>query len=93
MRLMAVDLLKDGLGQQRRIGFFYPCRNSVQCQARAADDLAGVIFSMGLDIRTTKVNSGGEKMTGVFCVRGSGGEKVYEPDLIEEARHRLMVVL
>jgi len=32
-------------------------------------------------------------MTGVFYVRGSGGEKVYEPDLIEEARRRLMVVL
>ncbi len=56
-------------------------------------DLACVIFAMGLDIRTAKVNSDGEKMTGVFYVRDSGGEKIYEPDVIEEAKRRLMVVL
>ena len=56
-------------------------------------DLACVIFAMGLDIRTAKVNSDGEKMTGVFYVRDSGGEKVYEPDVIEEATRRLMAVL
>ncbi|MBT3256746.1 MAG: [protein-PII] uridylyltransferase [Deltaproteobacteria bacterium] len=56
-------------------------------------DLACVIFSMDLDIRTAKVNSDGEKMTGVFYVRDSGGEKIYEPDVIEEARGRLMAVL
>jgi len=56
-------------------------------------DLACVISSMGLDIRTAKVNSDGEKMTGVFYVRDSDGEKIYEPDVIEEAKRRLMVVL
>ncbi len=52
-----------------------------------------MIFAMDLDIRTAKVNSDGEKMTGVFYVRDSGGEKIYEPDIIEEARGRLMAVL
>jgi [protein-PII] uridylyltransferase len=56
-------------------------------------DLACVIFAMDLDIRTAKVNSDGEKMTGVFYVRDSGGEKIYEPDVIEEAKGRLMGVL
>ena len=56
-------------------------------------DLACVIFAMDLDIRTAKVNSDGEKMTGVFYVRDSGGEKIYEPDVIEEAKGRLMAVL
>jgi len=56
-------------------------------------DLACVIFAMGLDIRTAKINSDGEKMTGVFYVRDSAGEKVYEPDAIEEVQGRLMAVL
>lgn len=56
-------------------------------------DLACVIFRMDLDIRTAKVNSDGEKLTGVFYVRDSGGEKVYEPEVIEKARRRLMAVL
>jgi [protein-PII] uridylyltransferase len=56
-------------------------------------DLACVIFAMGLDIRTAKVNSDGEKMTGVFYVRDSDGDKIYEPDIIEEVRVRLMAVL
>jgi len=56
-------------------------------------DLACVIFSMDLDIRTAKVNSDGEKITGVFYVRDSGGQKIYEPDVIEETRSRLLAVL
>jgi len=56
-------------------------------------DLACVIFGMDLDIRTAKVNSDGEKMTGVFYVRDSAGEKVYEPDAMAETRRRLMAVL
>jgi len=56
-------------------------------------DLACVIFAMDLDIRTAKINSDGEKMTGVFYVRDSGGEKIYEPDDIEDVRGRLMAVL
>ena len=56
-------------------------------------DLACVIFSMDLDIRTAKVNSDGEKLTGVFYVRDSGGQKIYEPDVIEETRRCLLAVL
>jgi [protein-PII] uridylyltransferase len=56
-------------------------------------DLACVIFGMDLDIRTAKVNSDGEKMTGVFYVRDSAGEKVYEPDAMAETRRRLIAVL
>ncbi len=56
-------------------------------------DLACVIFSMNLDIRTAKVNSDGEKVTGVFYVRDSVGQKVYEPDMIYETKQRLMGVL
>jgi UTP:GlnB (protein PII) uridylyltransferase len=48
---------------------------------------------MNLDIRTAKVNSDGEKLTGVFYVRDSAGEKVYEPDAMAETRRRLMAVL
>lgn len=56
-------------------------------------DLACVIFRMDLDIRTAKVNSDGEKMNGVFYVRDSAGEKVYDPDAMVEVRNRLMKVL
>jgi len=56
-------------------------------------DLACVIFAMDLDIRTAKINSDGEKMTGVFYVRDSGGEKLYEPDAMDEVRSRLMAIL
>jgi UTP:GlnB (protein PII) uridylyltransferase len=34
------------------------------------------MFKMDLDIRAAKVDSDGEKMTGVFYVRDSAGEKV-----------------
>ena len=56
-------------------------------------DLACVIFGMDLDTRTAKVNSDGEKLTGVFYVRDSVGQKVYEPDVIKETRRRLLAVL
>ena len=56
-------------------------------------DLACVISRMDLDIRTAKVNSDGEKLTGVFYVRDSAGEKIYEPDAMEGARHQLMAAL
>jgi len=56
-------------------------------------DLACVIFAMGLDIRTAKVSSDGEELTGVFYVRDSLGQKLYEPDVIEETQHRLLAVL
>ena len=56
-------------------------------------DLACAIYGMNLDIRTAKVNSDGEKMTGVFYVRDSVGQKVYEPGLIAETKQRMMTVL
>jgi len=56
-------------------------------------DLACVIFGMDLDIRTAKVNSDGEKLTGVFYVRDSVGQKVYDSDAIEKTRRRLLAVL
>ncbi len=56
-------------------------------------DLACVMFKMDLDIRAAKVDSDGEKMTGVFYVRDSAGEKVYEPSAIAETKNRLMAAL
>jgi len=56
-------------------------------------DLACVMLKMDLDIRAAKVDSDGEKMTGVFYVRDSAGEKVYEPSTIAETKHRLMAAL
>ncbi len=56
-------------------------------------DLACEIFRMDLDIRTAKVNSDGEKITGVFYVRQSTGEKVYEPVAMRETENRLKAVL
>ena len=56
-------------------------------------DLACVMFKMDLDIRAAKVDSDGEKMTGVFYVRDSAGEKVYEPSAMAETKERLMAAL
>ncbi|MCG6881989.1 MAG: [protein-PII] uridylyltransferase [Deltaproteobacteria bacterium] len=56
-------------------------------------DLACVIFRLDLDIQTAKVNSDGEKMTGVFYVRQSTGEKVYETAAKAEVKSRLMGAL
>jgi [protein-PII] uridylyltransferase len=46
-------------------------------------DLAKCLFLLGLDIRFAKVNRDKEKMTGVFYVRDSGGQKIYEEDEIK----------
>jgi [protein-PII] uridylyltransferase len=56
-------------------------------------DLACVMLGMDLDIRAAKVDSDGEKMTGVFYVRDSAGEKVYDPAVISETKQRLMAAL
>ncbi len=52
--------------------------------------LAKQIFALGLDIRFAKVNSDEEIFKGVFYVKDAGGQKIHEPDQIENIRDRLM---
>lgn len=56
-------------------------------------DLAKRIFSLGLDIRFAKVNSDKEKMTGVFYLRDSGGQKIYGEDQIEKIKLEVLAVI
>ncbi|MFH1488272.1 MAG: [protein-PII] uridylyltransferase, partial [Pseudomonadota bacterium] len=46
-------------------------------------NLAKKMYGLGLNIRFARINSDEEKMTGVFYVRDSGGQKIYEKDRIE----------
>lgn len=55
--------------------------------------LAKELFSLGLDIRFAKVNSDEGKMTGVFYVRDSDGEKVYGEDRIEKIKQRVLSIV
>ena len=55
-------------------------------------DLAKEISASGLDIRSAKVSSDRERMTGVFYVRDSDGQKIYDEEQIEVLRERLMKV-
>jgi len=52
--------------------------------------LAKQIFSLGLDIRFAKVNRDEERLRGVFYVKDSSGQKIYEDGQIAEIRERLM---
>jgi len=56
-------------------------------------DLAREIFSQTLDIRFAKVNSDGESMTGVFYVKDSSGQKIYDDQWIEEIKGRLLSLM
>jgi [protein-PII] uridylyltransferase len=55
--------------------------------------LAEGVFSLGLDIRFAKVNSDKERMTGVFYVRDSDGQKILEEDEIEKIKLEIMSVI
>ncbi len=56
-------------------------------------ELAKEVFSLGLDIRFAKVNSEKERMTGVFYVRDSGGQKIYGEHEIEKTKRGVMSVI
>lgn len=56
-------------------------------------DLAKEIFFLGLDIRFAKLNADKERMTGVFYVRDSGGQKILDEDEIERIRLEIMPVM
>jgi [protein-PII] uridylyltransferase len=56
-------------------------------------ELAKGVFSLGLDIRFARVNSDKERMTGVFYVRDSGGQKIYGEYEIEKTKRRVMSVI
>jgi [protein-PII] uridylyltransferase len=56
-------------------------------------ELAKEIFSLGLDIRFAKVNSDKERMTGVFYVRDSSGQKIYGEHDIEKTKRGVMSVI
>lgn len=53
-------------------------------------ELAKKIFSLGLDIRFAKVNSDKERMTGVFYVRDSSGQKIYEEAQLEVIKKEIL---
>ena len=55
-------------------------------------DLAKEISASGLNIRSAKVSSDRERMTGVFYVRDSDGQKIYEEERIGVLREKLMKV-
>ena len=56
-------------------------------------DLAKEITASGLDIRSAKVSSDKERMTGVFYVRDSDGQKIYDDEEIGILREKLIGVL
>ncbi len=56
-------------------------------------ELTEQIFSMGLDIRFAKFNRDKEKMTGVFYVRDSSGQKIQREDELEGIRQGILSVL
>jgi len=56
-------------------------------------ELAKELFSLGLDIRFAKVNADKERMTGVFYVRDSGGQKILEEDEIQGVKLKIMAVI
>ncbi len=53
-------------------------------------DLAREVFSLGLDIRFAKVNADKERMSGVFYVSDSGGEKILEEEHIQTIKREIM---
>ena len=53
-------------------------------------ELAKTIFSQGLDIRFAKFNSDREKMSGVFYVRDSLGQKIEEKAKIEKIKEGIL---
>lgn len=56
-------------------------------------DLAKRLFSLGLDIRFARVNADEAQMNGVFYVRDSEGQKIYEREEIEKIRQGVLSVL
>jgi hypothetical protein len=56
-------------------------------------ELAKEVFSLGLDIRFAKVNADKERMTGVFYVRDSGGQKILEENDIQRIKREIMSVI
>lgn len=55
--------------------------------------LAKEIFSLGLDIRFARVNSGRINMSGVFYVRDANGQKVFEDDRIDGIKGSILSVI
>jgi [protein-PII] uridylyltransferase len=56
-------------------------------------ELAEEVFSLGLDIRYAKVNSDKERMSGVFYVIDSGGQKALDENLISRMRQKIISVI
>jgi [protein-PII] uridylyltransferase len=56
-------------------------------------DIAKAIHSQGLDIRFARVNRDEEKTGGVFYVRDSSGQKVYEESVMEKIREGILCAI
>ena len=56
-------------------------------------DIAKEIYSQGLDIRFAKVSRDEERMTGVFYVQDSSGQKVYEEAVIQKVKEGILAAI
>jgi [protein-PII] uridylyltransferase len=56
-------------------------------------DLAKEIFRFGLDIRFAKVHTDKERVTGVFYVRDSSGQKVYEEEVMGQLKECILNIM
>ena len=56
-------------------------------------DLAKRMFLLDLDIRFARVNRDKEKMTGVFYVRDSGGQKIFGKEEMKRIEDGLFDVI
>ncbi|MBW1782339.1 MAG: [protein-PII] uridylyltransferase [Deltaproteobacteria bacterium] len=70
--------------------FFTVIEISSPISVGLAYTLAKRMSSVGLDIRFAKVNSDEEMLRGVFYVKDSGGQKIFEADKIARIRDELM---
>jgi len=70
--------------------FFTVIEISAQTSVGLAYTLAKRIFLLGLNIRFARVNSDEEMLRGVFYVKDSSGQKIYEDSQIARIRAELM---
>ncbi len=73
--------------------FFTVVETSSVARVGLLYDLAKDMFELGLDIRFAKVISDEEKMTGVFYVRNSDGQKILEDKQIASIRQSISALM
>jgi [protein-PII] uridylyltransferase len=96
-RLAVMDLGESGRPEIKKAevdneitDFFTVLEVTSETRVGMLYELAKTIFGQGLDIRFAKFNSDREKMSGVFYVRDSLGQKIEEPAKIEKIRDGIL---